>query len=54
MIKKTLNDKTYQSLQDDLATLQVNQMIDGAFRFEEEKQIKDKIKARYDQLKREP
>jgi hypothetical protein len=51
MIAITLNDKIYQDLQKDLADLQVKQMIDGAFRFDEEQQIKDKIQARYNELK---
>ena len=52
MIAITLNDAVYQDLQKQLANLQVQQMIDGAFRLEEEEEIKAKIKERYNELKR--
>jgi hypothetical protein len=51
MIAITLNDEEYQGLQDDLAKMQVKQMIDKKWYTEEIDAIKAKIKARYDLLK---
>tara|TARA_R110000803_G_scaffold71537_1_gene134827 strand:- start:297 stop:479 length:183 start_codon:yes stop_codon:yes gene_type:complete len=51
MIKITLNDKEYQGLHNDLALIQVKQMIDGKLYTKEIDTIKSKIKERYDLLK---
>lgn len=51
MIRTTLDDLEYQSLQDKLAELQTLEMIDGALRFDEISEVKRNIKARFYLLK---
>jgi len=47
MIRITLNDKIYQDLMNDLAELEVKEMIEQKWYIQQKKDLKDKIKARY-------